>query len=143
MLLTLGLFVFGVQSAPFDTISRSNGWRWPSNDRTGADQVYQYTGRDEETISLAGTLMPEFSGGPSNIEQLRTMADAGEPYLMMSGSGQIYGYYIITDLSENGSYLLADGTAQKIEFSMTLKRYASNVASSTRSPLIPLSNRWF
>ena len=141
MLLTLGLFVFGVQSAPFDTISRSNGWRWPSNDRTGADQVYQYTGRDEETISLAGTLMPEFSGGPVNIDILRTMADAGEPYLMMSGAGQLYGYYIITDLTENGSYLMADGTPQKIDFSMTLKRFAANVATATRSSLLPLLTR--
>lgn len=138
MLLTLGLFVFSVQTAPFDSIKRKNAWRWPSNNRTGADQVYQYTGRDEETITLTGTLMPEYTGGLSNIDILRTMADRGEPYLLMAGSGDIYGYYIITDLDEDQSYLLDDGTAQKIDFNITLKRYASNLQSPTQAPLLPL-----
>ena len=139
----LGLFVFSVQTAPFDSISRANSWRWPSNDRTGADQVYQYTGRDEETITLTGTLMPEYSGGPIHLEMLRMMANAGKPYLMMGGDGKIYGYYIITALNEDKSALMSNGEAQKIDFNMTLKRYTSITAGGMLSMLTALVKRWF
>lgn len=141
MLLTLGLFVFSVQTAPFDSFKRQNGWRWPSNSRTGADEVYQYTGRDEETITLSGTLMPEFTGGASNLDTLRNMADRGEPYLMMAGTGEIYGYYIIESLDEDKSYLLDNGAAQQIDFTLSLKRYASNLQDPTQAPLLPLLTR--
>ncbi|WP_233119992.1 phage tail protein [Rappaport israeli] len=138
-----GLFVFSVDTAPFDRIERDTSWRWPSNNRTGADIVYQYTGRGEDTISLSGVLMPEISGGPVNLDMLRRMGDRGEPYLLMGGNGDIYGYYIIEQLREGRSYLLADGTAQKIEFTLTLKRYAGNEQFGLLAPLLPLLTRLF
>lgn len=123
MLMSLGEFIFEINTAPFETFKRQNAWRWPSNSRTTSTNAHQFTGKDEESVDLAGVLMPEVSGGPSNLRQLREMADKGEPYLMMAGNGEIFGYYIITNISEDRSYFLADGTAQKIDFSLQLKRY--------------------
>lgn len=123
MLMSLGQFVFQINTAPFDSFKRQNAWRWPSNSRTTSTNAHQYTGKDEESIELSGTLMPEISGGVSNLQQLRDMADQGDPHLLISGTGHIYGYYIIVNLSEERSYFLADGTAQRIDFSLQLKRY--------------------
>lgn len=123
MLMILGEFVFEMNTAPFETFKRQNAWRWPSNSRTTSTNAHQFTGKDEESVELSGVLMPEVSGGPSNLRQLRAMADKGEPYLMAAGNGEIFGYYIITNISEDRSYFLADGTAQKIEFSLQLKKY--------------------
>lgn len=123
MLMILGEFVFEMNTAPFETFKRQNAWRWPSNSRTTSTNAHQYTGKDEESVELSGVLMPEVSGGASNLRDLRTMADKGEPYLMAAGNGEIFGYYIITNISEDRSYFLADGTAQKIEFSLQLKKY--------------------
>lgn len=123
MLMSLGQFVFQINTAPFDSFKRQNAWRWPSNSRTTSTNAHQYTGKDEESIELSGTLMPEISGGVSNLQQLRDMADQGEPHLLISGTGHIHGYYIIVNLSEERSYFLADGTAQRIDFSLQLKRY--------------------
>lgn len=123
MLMSLGEFIFEMNTAPFETFKRQNAWRWPSNSRTTSTNAHQYTGKDEESVDLSGVLMPEVSGGPSNLRQLREMADKGEPYLMMAGNGEIFGYYIITNISEDRSYFLADGTAQKIDFSLQLKKY--------------------
>lgn len=123
MLMSLGQFVFQINTAPFDSFKRQNAWRWPSNSRTTSTNAHQYTGKDEESIELSGTLMPEISGGVSNLQQLRDMADKGEPHLLISGAGQIFGYYIIVNLSEDRSYFLADGTPQKIDFSLQLKKY--------------------
>ncbi|CAM3042540.1 phage tail protein [Dichelobacter nodosus] len=143
MLMAYGLFVFSVQTAPFDQIQRESAWRWVGNNRTNDDIAYQFTGKGEETISLSGTLMPEFSGGLTNIDILREMADRGEPYLLMSGNGKIYGYYFIDRLSEDQTYFLEDGTAQKIDFSLILKRYTGNSQFGLLAPLLPLLTRLF
>lgn len=88
MLMIYGLFVFSVETAPFERVERDTNWRWPSNNRTGADIVYQYTGRGEDSMRFTGVLMPEFSGGAMNLEMLRKMGDRGEPYLLMGGMGR-------------------------------------------------------
>lgn len=46
-------------------------------------------------------------------------------------------------LTEGRSFLLADGTAQKIEFTLTLKRYAGNERFGLLAPLLPLLTRLF
>lgn len=78
-----------------------------------------------------------------NLEMLRKMGDRGEPYLLMGGNGEIYGYYVMEQLTEGRSFLLADGTAQKIEFTLTLKRYAGNERFGLLAPLLPLLTRLF
>lgn len=130
MLMSLGQFIFEINTAPFDNFKRQNAWRWPSNSRTTSTNAHQYTGQDEESIDLSGILMPELTGGTSHIQALREMADKGEPYLLISGAGQIFGYYIIVNLSEDRSYFLDDGTPQKIDFSLQLKRYHDRPVST-------------
>lgn len=138
MLMSLGMFVFGLHTAPFEKIDRNTQWRWPSHNRTGADIGYQFTGLGEETINLNGVLMPEISGGPSNLDNLRQMADRGEPHLLTSGNGDVYGYYLIDSLSQSNSALLPDGTAQRIEFTLNLKRYKGSEQKDTISPMLPI-----
>ncbi|WP_249962224.1 phage tail protein [Histophilus somni] len=138
MLMSLGMFVFGLHTAPFEQLSRNSQWRWQSHNRTGADLAYQFTGRGEESITLTGVLMPEISGGVDQLDMLRQMADQGEPHLLTAGSGEVYGYYVIESLSENHSALLIDGTAQKIEFSLALKRYKGTEQKDTVAPMLPL-----
>ena len=144
MLMCYGLFVFGVLTAPFDQASRATAWRWAVNNRTGNEPAYQFVGRGEDQITLTGILMPEYSGGPISLTMLREMAERGEPYLLMRGTGEVLGYWLIESLNETRSELLPDGQAMKIEFQLVLKRYDGlHNPFGKLAPLIPLITRLF
>lgn len=144
MLMIYGLFVFSVQSAPFDELEHSVNYRWAENNRVGRHPAYQYLGKGKEAITLNGTLMPEFSGGPVSLSLLEMLADSGQAYLLMSGSGKIYGYYFIDNISETASHFLANGTPQKIEFTVSLKRNDTGVDEiGSLAPFIPMINTVF
>lgn len=54
MMLTLGLFVFMLQTLPYQSMSRNAEYRWPSNARVGLRPAAQFLGMDEEKITLSG-----------------------------------------------------------------------------------------
>ena len=50
---------------------------------------------------------------------IRLMADQGRAWPLLDGTGTIYGMYVINNISETGSLFFADGTARKIDFTLT------------------------
>ena len=44
-MLSLGLFVFSIKTAPYQQLQRSNSQRWASNNRVGKPPAYQYLGQ--------------------------------------------------------------------------------------------------
>ncbi len=122
MLLALGLFVFGLKTAPFDSLKRSTGQRWQAQNRVGIDPAYQWVGKGEDALTIDGVLMPELTGGPSNLDTLRAMADGGKAWIMTAGNGTVLGMWFIDSVEETRSAFLDDGTARKIEFSVALRR---------------------
>ncbi len=145
MLMIYGLFVFSVRSAPFNERQHSTEYRWASHNRIGNHPAYQYIGKGEETITLTGTLMPEFSGGEDGLDMLHEMAASGQAYLLMAGNGRIFGRYFIDSISDTADHFLSNGTPQKIEFTISLKYYDGKVPELIGSiaPFIPLLNKVF
>jgi phage protein U len=121
--MTLGLYTFALDTLPFDATSRDTGWRWPSQDRAGAPPAYQYVGPGADTLTLDGSLAPEITGGPVELDTLRKMAGEGRAWMLLDGRGRNRGTWIITDVRERRSHLLADGTPRRIEFTVSLTRY--------------------
>ncbi|MEZ0150137.1 MAG: phage tail protein [Candidatus Reddybacter sp.] len=122
MLLALGLFVFEVKTLPFQSRQRSTRWRWASNNRLGVRPAYQHLGQGDDQITLSGTLSPEITGGISQLNDLRTMADKGQAWVLMQGDGVSQGFWFIETIDETGSFFFADGSARKIDFTIQLKR---------------------
>lgn len=123
MQMILGYFIFSLSTASFDDFSRAVGQRWSSHERIGKRHTYQWLGVDEEQISLSGTIYPAFDGEPLSLDVLKIMASKGVPYIMISGTGFVLGEYIILEVSDKRSEFMDNGAAQKIDFSITLKRY--------------------
>lgn len=123
MLMSLGLFVFSIQTAPFETIRRHASQRWDSKNRVKAGPAYQFTGPGEETLTVEGTLVPGITGNTDQLDTLRRMADEGKPWLLTAGTGEVLGPWIITDLEEGHAHMLRNGTPRKVTFSLSLKRY--------------------
>jgi phage protein U len=67
-------------------------------------------------------MVPEFKGKPASLDELRRMGNTGLAWALVEGSGTIYGAYVITEMQETKTFFEVDGTARKIEFSLTLRR---------------------
>lgn len=122
MMLILGLFVFSVETAPYQQLKRTTKQRWASNSRIGSRPGYQYLGPEEETITLTGTLYPQVTGGQRDLAMLNAMASSGNPFALLNGDGDALGLWFIEQVEETHSYFLQNGAARKIAFSLSLKR---------------------
>ncbi|PSJ22139.1 oxidoreductase [Halomonas sp. ND22Bw] len=122
MMMAYGLFVFGLSTAAYQELQRQTDWRHQSQGRVGRRPARQFLGPGEETITLTGTLLPQFTGGQQSLDQLREMANQGAAWPLIEGAGAYYGLYVIGSLNERKSAFMRDGAAQQIEFDLRLER---------------------
>lgn len=125
-MMALGLFVFELSTTPYQDMQHKKAWRHPSSPKVGARPESQFLGPDEETIALSGVLYPELTGGEVSLAQLDQMADQGKAWPLISGSGYLYGLFVIESKDVSRSLFFADGTARRIEFTLNLKRADDN-----------------
>lgn len=121
MLMALGMFVFQTRTVPYQELKRITQWRHASQSRVGARPAYQYVSPGTDTITLSGTLLPEFTGGRVDLEEIRHMADQGQAWPLVEGTGRQYGLWVITQVEETASVFYRDGMPQKIDFTLTLE----------------------
>lgn len=122
MMLTLGLFVFQLQTIPYQSLQQSLDYRWPSNSRIGQRPAYQFLGIGEDKITLSGVLLPEITGGALSLLTLKTMAEQGKAWPLIGGDGVIYGMYAVASINQSQTLFFADGRARRIDFSLSLNR---------------------
>ncbi|MNK86373.1 Phage P2 GpU [compost metagenome] len=128
MMLALGMFVFSLPTVAYQTLKRSRDWRHPSNSRVGAGPGYQFLGKGEDTIALAGWVAPELIGSSGSLTLLGRMADTGKAYMLVDGMGTVYGPHVITSMNEDQSLFYINGQPQKVDFSITLKAVSDEQA---------------
>lgn len=135
----LGQFVFINATIPFQGIARTQNWKHPAQNIVGGGlPPVQYTGRDNDEITITAELRPEITGGANSVEYLRRMADTGSPHPLILGNGRLMGSFVITAISENGSEINRDGTPRAISFSMTLKK-VSDTALGVKGTALQLA----
>ncbi|EKN4691069.1 phage tail protein [Yersinia ruckeri] len=129
MMLTLGLFVFMLSTTPYQSMTRNVDYRWPTNSRVGLRPSAQFLGVDSEKITLSGVLMPELTGGRISLLALETMADKGQAWPLIEGSGMIYGMFVVQSVSQTRTLFFQDGSARRIEFTLNLMRVDESLTS--------------
>lgn len=129
MMLALGFFVFMRQTLPFQSMQRDAEYRWPSNNRIGKRDAFQFLGVGEEKITLSGELYPELTGGRLTLTAVRQMAEEGRAWPLLAGNGLIYGMYVINSVSETGAEFFSDGSPRKISFTLSLTRVDESLAA--------------
>lgn len=130
MLMAYGMFVFALETAPYEELQRQTSWRHAAQSRVGRRPARQYLGPGDDTITLTGTLAPLLTGGQRHLDELRQMADEGAAWPLIEGTGRNYGLYVIESLNERKTVLHTDGAAEQIAFDLTLQR----VDDETRAP---------
>lgn len=122
MMMCLGLFVFGLDTAAYQELQRQTSWKHPSHARVGTRDARQFTGVGEDSVTLSGWIAPELTGTGLSVDILRAMGDTGKAWILVEGTGRIYGTYVIESLSEGKTIFKKNGEAQRIEFSLQLAR---------------------
>lgn len=120
MLMSLGQFVFDLNNLNYQTLERSTSWRFARNNRVGKRASSQFLGQGDDTITLSGWITPEICCKAASLDKLRKMGNSGEPYVLVSGTGKVFGLFEITSLTETQTHLWPNGEARKIEFSLSL-----------------------
>lgn len=132
-MMKLGDFVFSLNTAAYQSMSRTSKYNWAEQARIGRNPALQYTGISADTLSLPGIIYPTFRGGLGQVEAMRAEANAGKPLLLIDLYGlrddtrNILGYWCITTVKEKSSEYLAGGIPQKIEFTLELKYFGEKI----------------
>ncbi|KNH02629.1 Phage tail protein [Qipengyuania citrea LAMA 915] len=121
-LMTLGMFIFGMDSAAYQNLQRSREWRHATSERHGARDAAQFVGPGGETITLSGMIVPELGGRYAALEALAEMAATGDTWPLIDGRGRIFGNYRIVRLEEDQKHILAGGAARMVDFRIELHR---------------------
>ncbi|WP_311270854.1 phage tail protein [Sphingobium sp. WCS2017Hpa-17] len=122
MLMALGMFIFEIPTLAHDEMQRKAQWVHARSGRVGARDATQYVGPGAETVSLSGAVYSEITDGAVCIDQLRAMADEGDPYPLLDGTGLVFGNYVIEAIDERHAAIMADGRARRIDFAIDLLR---------------------
>lgn len=138
VMMQLGTFQFGINTAAYQGLSRSDEWRWPDQERFGQAPALQYTGPGATTITLDGILYPEWRGGLGQLDAMRAEAGRGKPLVLVDGRGQALGMWVIERVDESQSIFAAGGVARRVEFTLQLKRFSARVTGPVpRLPPLP------
>lgn len=121
-MLCLGLFVFSLDTLSYQDLQRRTSWKHPTQSIVGGRDTSQFLGYGEDIITLSGSIVPEFKGKRASLDELRLMGNTGLAFALVEGTGTVYGAFVITDMQETKTYFEVDGTARKIEFTLTLRR---------------------
>ena len=124
MMLSLGDFQFGIDTAAYAELSLKAEYPWAKVDRLQNTPQHQAMGLEVRSISLRGTVFPSYrEAGLSQIETLREAAAEMKPQPLMAGNGRYLGSWVVKSISQTDTVFFEDGAAQKQEFTMEMERF--------------------
>lgn len=124
IMLRLGNYSFGMQTAAYQELERTREWRWPAQDRIGRAPARQYIGPGDDTMHLSGVIYTTFAGGLGQIGNMAAEAGRGEPLELVDSLGVVWGRWCIERITETHRSFLPGGIPKKIEFTLNLGFYA-------------------
>ena len=125
-MLALGEYRFSLDTAAYQELTRIAEYRWQSQERIGQRPAQQYLGLGEESVELDGVIYPAYKGGLGQLDAMRAEAGKGQPLMLSSGSGDIFGKWCITRIEEVRSLFYADGSPRKKTFRLRIVHYGED-----------------
>jgi phage protein U len=128
-LLTLGLFVFGMDTAAYDKLRHQVEWRHGKSERHQARDASQFLGPGEEAIEISGVLVPEIAGSYAAFERIVEMGDTGEDQPLLDGTGKVFGHFRIVRFEREHLTVMGGGLPRAVGFTLQLERAADTKES--------------
>ena len=127
-MLALGSYRFSLDTATYQEFRREISFLWPTQQTFGGWAKPQFVGVGEYRRSLSGTIYPEFRGGFGQVEAMLKEAGQGKPLQLVTGTGDVLGFWNITKIQEDSRYFERNGQPKKLEFSLELLFYGDRYA---------------
>jgi uncharacterized protein len=121
-LMTLGLFIFGMDTIPYQDLQRRMSWRHEESDRFGLRPAAQFAGPGEDIVTIGALIVPEVAGDYGAISRLIEMANTGDNWPLMDGLGRVLGHYRIEAIDTGHVGIMAGGLPRGQNFTMDLRR---------------------
>ncbi|MFY9810815.1 phage tail protein [Aquabacterium sp.] len=131
VMLSLGTYQFSIDTAAYQQFERTTEHQWAEQARFGQGPLLQYTGFAAEKIRLDGVIYPRFRGGLTQLDRMRNEAGKGVPFTLISALGYVLGDFVIEKVTERQSEFAMAGLAQKVEFTLELKRYDNELGAQS------------
>lgn len=123
VMLKLGDFTFGVDTAAYQQLTRVSEYRWASQERIGQGPALQPVGPGSDTINVDGTIFPGHRGGTSQLENMRAEAGKMKPLILVDGRGFVHGRWVIHRVEEGQEVFAHRGAPRKQTFRMQIEKY--------------------
>lgn len=123
IMMVLGTYVFSIESASYQKLSRSVAYRWKNQTRMMARDALQFTGEGEDSITLTGVIYPNYKGGTGQLTVMRGLAGKGKPLILIDGKGFVHGLWIIEKIEEVVDAFFGKGVPKKQTFTMKIRKY--------------------
>lgn len=122
MQFAFGIFRISLRSQALQSLEDRERARMAPMERAGAATTKQFLGAGDRTITLDAEIYKEVlsPGGPAQIELMRLWMRSGRRAPLVSRSGHFYGFYKIEEIAATKTYVLPNGTFQKITTQITL-----------------------
>lgn len=121
-LMALGQYVFGMNTTSFEQLQRQIQYKHGAVARIGARDAFQRLGPGDDVITLSGIVAPPVTGKIASLDDLDAMGQTGNAFVLVDGTGKVYGSWFIESLATTATYLMDDGTPRRIEFTLQIKR---------------------
>lgn len=115
-------FEFKIADTSYQELVKKITTGWQKTDRMGNWPLFQVTSQPEEDISLAGAFFPHVNGRTAE-EELSDLAGLNEPFMLISGDGDVLGLFVIMSISFKKSKFIDGGRELVNNFQMELSRY--------------------
>lgn len=147
-LMMWGRFIFSLSTLAYQRLTVQEGWNWAAQPRIGKTERLQYTGKKAPIIQFEGEIYAALvndslltsalesyglfsSSGVDPVEQLRMQANTHMPYMLVTGTGRVMGYWALTRLSQVMDTFGLNGQHTHQTVSLALQYYGATLAGAT------------
>lgn len=147
-MLILGPVIFHLKTTPYQSFQRTTSFNWATLQRLNAGSMplskninasgpaAQFISLGEDKIHLEGIIYLQIAESVYYLSFMRYVAGLGIPLPLLGCDGSILGLWLIERIEQKESFFAARGAAQKIEFSLDIKRYYTENKIMNRLGLI-------
>jgi hypothetical protein len=129
VMLMLGDFAFSVDTTAYNQLTREASWRWSEQERIGKQDLLQYTGKSGRTVRLEGQAHAFFRKGVDAVNDLYDLANLAAPQQLVSGVGDVLGWWVVTEFTDTTSRFLPGGGHRNKNWTLAIKHYADDISN--------------
>jgi phage protein U len=118
---TLGDVEFSLEKGSVASIEEQVSWWIDRAEPISGYGVCKARRKNYHQVRISGVVFPGYFGDTESVNRLRALGDAGEPILLMSGEGTVYGFFLVVQVTETRSHFDTAGNARKSEWQLILE----------------------